>query len=281
MDKKPSIAELSAKWEELTAPDFIKAVAKAKQTCIVPIGVLEKHGAHLPLGTDLYTAREISTRAARKEYVLIYPEYYFGQNGSAKQQPGGIAYSHGVIWSLLQETCDEICRNGIRKIVIVSSHGGNDNFTRFFCQTQLERKRNYAVVFFQPAADESFEKKIVKLAKTPFDFHGGERETSTTMVHHPRLVRLDEARTQSGADQNRVPGQGVLDGFTGIWWYARFPNHYAGDGRPANLLLGELCLGHRVEQLAKMVKAVKEEKKILRLQDEFYQKAQNPVATQQ
>ncbi len=52
--------DLPFRMEEITSPDFIKAVEKSSKTCIIPIGVMEKHGAHLPLGTDLYLAREYS-----------------------------------------------------------------------------------------------------------------------------------------------------------------------------------------------------------------------------
>lgn len=67
---------LPFKLEELTAPDFIKAVEKSSATCILPIGVFEKHGPHMPLGTDLYIAREIALRAAEKEYTVVFPWYF-------------------------------------------------------------------------------------------------------------------------------------------------------------------------------------------------------------
>lgn len=69
--------QLPFRLEELTAPDFIKAVEKSSKTCILPIGVFEKHGPHLPLGTDLYAAREFAIRAAEKEYTIVFPWYYF------------------------------------------------------------------------------------------------------------------------------------------------------------------------------------------------------------
>ena len=62
--------------------------------------------------------------------------------------------------------------------------------------------------------------------KTQMDMHGGERETSLMLTSaRPDLVHQDRATEQSGADQNRLS---ALPGsvYTGIWWYARFPNHY-------------------------------------------------------
>lgn len=64
---------LPFKMEELNATQFVNAVEKSDQTVILPIGVFEKHGPHLPLGTDLITAREIACRAAEKEYTVVFP----------------------------------------------------------------------------------------------------------------------------------------------------------------------------------------------------------------
>ena len=48
------------KWDELSAPEFEKAVIACKGVCVVPIGVIEKHGDHLPLGTDMFEAGEVA-----------------------------------------------------------------------------------------------------------------------------------------------------------------------------------------------------------------------------
>ena len=95
--------KLPVKYEELTAPEFAQAVKLADGVCVLPIGILEKHGPHLPLGTDMLDAREIALRAVSKEYSIVFPEYYFGQIYEAKHQPGTIAYSHELVWNLLQE----------------------------------------------------------------------------------------------------------------------------------------------------------------------------------
>ena len=51
---------------------------------------------------------------------------------------------------MLQETCDEISRNGFEKIIIVNGHGGNNDLLKYFCMSQLSEKRNYAIYLFQP-----------------------------------------------------------------------------------------------------------------------------------
>src|SRR5262249_13658643 len=119
--------KLSVKWEELTAPEFVTAIQRAQGTCVLPFGIREKHGPHLPLGTDLINVRYAALHAAEQEYAVVFPEYYFGQIFEAKHEPGTIAYSLELQLKLLQETTDEMARNGCKKIVIANGHGGNEH----------------------------------------------------------------------------------------------------------------------------------------------------------
>jgi creatinine amidohydrolase len=183
------------------------------------------------------------------------------------------------MWDLLQETVDEIARNGIKKIILVNGHGGNNSFLPFFCQAQLARRRDYAVFLYQPATDPEADAEIRKLRKTDMDMHGGEVETSTMLGHRPDLVDLETAGSQSGEDQARL--QGLDDTYTAIWWYARFPNHYSGDARPANSEIGTRVLAARARQLAAMIRAVKADTRVLELQQRFFGEAEQPIKTPQ
>ena len=269
--------DLPARWEELSAPDFVRAVERSGGTAVVPLGIVEKHGPHLPLGTDLLDAREVALRAVRKEYSIVFPPYYFGQIFEARHQPGTLAYSERLMWDLLQETVDEIARNGIKKIVLVNGHGGNNSFLPFFCQSQLARRRDYVVYLFQPSGDSEADPRVKALRKTPVDMHAGEVETSTVLAHRPDIAHPERAREQSGADQARL--EGLKDAYTAIWWYARFPNHYAGDGAPATAELGRLLLDAEAAQLAAAIKAVKADTRTLELQQQFFGEAEAPLAT--
>lgn len=70
----PAQERLSTKWEELTAADFRSGIQQSKGTCLLPFGILEKHGPHLPLGTDLLNVRYASLHAAEQEYAVVFPE---------------------------------------------------------------------------------------------------------------------------------------------------------------------------------------------------------------
>ena len=268
-------SKLSTHWEELTAPDFVQAIRQAQGTCLLPFGILEKHGPHLPLGTDLLEVRYAALHAADREYVVVFPEYYFGQIFEAKHEPGTIAYSRETQLRLLQETTDEMARNGCKKVVIVNGHGGNESLLPYFAQTQLDKPHDYVVYVFG----------LVEMPpggppkKTTMDMHAGESETSSMLIARPDLVHLDRANQQSGADQQRLNLPPSV--YTGIWWYARFPEHYSGDGSAASRELGEFKMQNWIDTLAQAIRAIKADQNSLQLQNEFYEKAKHPLDTKQ
>ena len=265
---------LSTKWEELTAADFRQGITQAKGTCLLPFGILEKHGPHLPLGTDLLNVRYASLQSASQEYAIVFPEYYFGQIFEAKHEPGTVAYSVELQLRLLQETTDEMARNGCKKIIIVNGHGGNEHLLPLWAQSQLDKPHDYVVYVLVGGRSKPGgpQKK-----STGVDYHAGENETSNTMVSRPDLVHLDRAAGESGADQKR---QSLPEGlYTGIWWYARFPNHYSGDGSVATKELGEWNMKNWIEIIVEAIRAAKADDASLKLQNEFYEKSKHPLDT--
>ncbi len=270
---------LPVQYEELTAPELVQAVANAKGVCVLPIGILEKHGPHLPLGTDLLTIRETVLRAARHEYCVVFPPYYCGQIFEAKHQPGAIAYSTELQWKLLQETCDELGRNGFTKIVIANGHGGNNSFLAYFCQAQLASPKPYSVILFTPGPDSSADKQLQALRKTTEGGHADEVETSMMMAFRPDLAHPERANAQSGESLGRLDS--LPYAYTGIWWYARYPNHYAGNGSPARREIGEVAFNSESRQLARLVQALKKDRTVKELEDKFFDAAEKPLETKQ
>lgn len=268
--------KLSPKWEELTAADFRDAIGQSKGVCILPFGILEKHGPHLPLGTDLLNVRYASLHAVEQEFAVVYPEYYFGQIFEAKHEPGTIAYSRELQLKLLQETADEMARNGCKRILIVNGHGGNESLIPYFAQSQLEKPHDYVV--YALMGERSRPGGPAKKS-TGIDYHAGENETSNTMVSHPDLVHIDRANQESGADQAHI--KLPADIYTGIWWYGRFPDHYSGDGSVARPELGKWNLDGWVASIVEALRAIKADDNSLKLQNEFYEKAKHPLDTKQ
>ena len=241
----------------------------------MPFGILEKHGPHMPLGTDLLNVRYAALHAAEQQYAVVFPEYYFGQISEARHEPGTIAYSRDLQLALLQATTDEMARNGCKKILIVNGHGGNTSLLPYFAQSQLDKPHDYVVYLF----NQRTRRPAALRRKTSTDQHAGESETSKMMIVRPDLVHQDRAASESGADQHRLNlPEGV---YTGIWWYARFPDHYAGDGSAASHELGEYQMKWWIDSVGKAIAAIKADDVSLKLQNEFYEKSTHPLSTPQ
>ena len=189
-----------------------------------------------------------------------------------------MAYSRGLQLQLLQETTDEMARNGCKKIIIVNGHGGNNSLLPYFAQSQLESPHDY-VVYVQGIARSGQGEPAHKSDRST-DMHAGESETSMSMIARPDLVHLDRAKQESGADQGRL--KALPEGlYTGIWWYARFPNHYAGDGAVASRELGDYEAKTWISTVVQSIRAVKADSESLRLQNEFYERSKKPLETPQ
>jgi creatinine amidohydrolase len=269
---------LSPKWEELTGPDFVKALELAKGTCLLPFGIIEKHGPAGPMGTDLINVRFATFEATKQEYAIVFPEYYFGQIFEAKHQPGTIAYSTHLQLELLQETTAEMARNGCKKVVIISGHGGNTNLIQFFAQTTLETPKDYVVyaVLNSPRQEIPAE---ARPSKAGVDGHAGEGEIATVMASRPDLAHPERSATESGKDLNRLDLPASV--YAGIWWYAKFPNHYQGDSAGATAARGQALLKMRTDAIASAIRAIKSDQIAPRLQKEFFEGAAEPVKTKQ
>jgi creatinine amidohydrolase len=267
--------DIPARWDELTATDWQAALDKSQGVCILPIGILEKHGPHSPIGTDLIHVREWAARATKQEYAVVFPDYFYGQINEARHQPGTFALPSRVIYDLLEATCDEIARNGFKKIIILNGHGGNPEFLRFFMQSFLNKRHNYAIYLYTSQNDAEYAAEYQKMHKSDIkgDQHAGESETSTLLYYRPDLMKMDRATSQSGANQgrlNNIPGL-----YTPIWWYAAYPNHYAGEGAKATSEFGKFITDHEIVSFIKALKEVKEDTNTLKLQNEFYDRVDN------
>jgi creatinine amidohydrolase len=265
-------------WEELTSDDFPQAVQDVQGVCVVPLSVIERHGHHLPTGTDMLIGRELCRRTAALEPVIVFPDVIFTQILEARHVPGTIALDAVVIMNLLDNICREIARNGLKKIVLVSAHGGNHHFTRYFAQMQLESTRDYAVYVADPIFTAETEKELAGLWETEVDGHAGEQETSEILAIRPDLVRLDRAPADGeGLPLERLKALNDLGVYTGIWWYSDHPTHYRGDGRPATAEKGNRLLDAHAQALAKIVAVIKQDEMTARLQQNFFAAGEQPL----
>ena len=265
--------DLSVQWEYLFEPQFEEAIEQSGGVCIIAMGVLEKHGPHMAVGTDALVVHNLCVQAAQKEYAVGFPFYYVGQIFEAKHQPGTIAYSPELIYKMLDETCREIARNGFKKIILFNGHGGSTAFIQFFCQTQLESLRDYVVYEARPSTPEHILRLIKEKQVSTHGGHADELEASSLMAMYPELVKPELASVESGEPKGRLS---LFQMRPGIFWYADYPNHYAGEASNANPELGKIDNDATVELIVQMIRSAKTDNVSIPLQNDFYRRAANP-----
>lgn len=261
-------------WENLTTKQFEEAVVSTTRVCVLPIGCLEKHGDHLPLGTDMMIGRAVTEQAAKLEPFVIFPYYLFGQVSEVRHWAGTVAISSSLQMMLLNEVVKEIRRNGFNKIVLANAHGGNNYWLRYFVQTMLDERRDYIVYTYDlwELNQEQFQHLDANF-ETPENYgHADHMETSQMMHINSLLVQMDKMNSGEWNPLGRGGWMAEEKLSAGIHWYTEYPNHIAGDPSLSTATYGKTYIEFCSANFAKAVKRLKQDDTALELQNEFFNK---------
>ncbi|MEM2981408.1 MAG: creatininase family protein [Thermoproteota archaeon] len=254
-------------WECLTSPD-IKEAAEKKLVAILPVGSIEIHGPHMPTGTDSITIREIARMAAEKEPAIVLPTLYYAYVPENRHFPGTISLSAKILLPMLEEICDEVARNGFKKILIVNGHGGNNSLLRVFLRESLHRKRDYAIyALIEPWS--SLGETIGKLCEGRTIGHACEVETSIGLYLFEKLIKMENVKDEAKTGSTGLP-TGVE---TPVDWQSYALQLYLGDPRLATSDKGRIIVEKLVDFLVDAIRRVKQDAKVPRILDEFYRTA--------
>lgn len=258
-------------WENLTADDFRTAVADSQGVVVVPIGCVEKHNHHLPLGTDYLAANDIVRAALAKEPAMLFTFGLFGAVREAKHQPGTVALSSNTLKAMLEDLCDEFARNGLTDIVFWNDHGGNLDFMREFVRSRLEKPHPYRVYFRNDGYLGAQYKDLYSKFTIPKDWgHAGIMETSLMLATHPELVFMAKAVPSEATPLRRFEALEKQKIETSFDWYSTAPHQAYGDPTGATKELGEWEFNTSVSNLVETIRLVKAHQPLARkLQQEF------------
>ena len=258
-------------WEDLSTWDFQAVVEKSEGVCVLPIGVQEKHGDHLPLGTDMFIVRALAEKAAEKSFSVVFPYYFLGQIAEACHVKGTLAASHRLIMDAMLEMCDEIYRNGFKKIIILSGHGGNWHFLPFFAQQYPGISRPYAVYtcFAHNLKNEQIEAIKTRSGEENMGGHAGFLETSLIMHIRPDLVHKDRVKVDESISLERLNHLQELNVYSGFDWYAKFPHHFAGDPSRASGEHGAFIFDILLGNIVNIIDTIKADKMSPKLIEEY------------
>lgn len=261
------------KWENLTSLDFEQAVITCKGVGIIPVGVLEAHASHLPLGTDMLIAYWIACMAAEQEEAIIFPAYPYSINIESAHLPGSLVIRREVAFSLLENICDEMGRHGLNKIILFSGHGGNRFFLPLFVQTLPEKEKTYITYYADfpgfPGAEEVIETQEIG--------HACEAETSLILYIHEELAKMNQIPSPfTNLQRNQSLKQ--VDAYSPVDWYSMYPIMYVGDARKASAEKGKVILEKLVDALVNLIRTVKEDTVTPALMNEFITKSRKPTS---
>ena len=181
-------------WEEMTTTDFA-APDVAQWIAVLPIAAIEQHGPHLPLSTDAAIARGLVSRVAELLPLgipaVFLPVQAIGKSNEHIDHPGTLTLSWENATTCWLDVGRSVARAGIRKLVIVTSHGGN-------VQVMEIVARELRLLCGMLVVTTSWSRMGVPVcllgdAETSYGIHGGDEETSVMLALYPDLVRMEHA----------------------------------------------------------------------------------------
>lgn len=174
----------------MTVPEVQEFLTKS-DLVIIPIGALEQHGNHLPIGTDFINGVESCKLIAQERDVLVCPVLMAGQSPYHMGFAGSITLSAETIVNVHMETVKSLIKHGFKRFILMSSHGGNTAITTFLVDQINQTTQGIAVNF--DVAIKPFIKYDDNEKDELLDRHSGTGETSNSLYLMPNLVQLDKA----------------------------------------------------------------------------------------
>lgn len=233
-------------WTELAWPDF-ESLDMGRIIAVLPLAAVEQHGPHLPLGVDSFIMDGYLERVVERlpdgAPVLFLPVQNIGKSDEHNSYPGTLTLSAETAARAWIEIGESVHRAGVRKLVLLNSHGGNvatmDHVAR-----DLRRRFGMLVVICSWTRF-NYPDGLFSAEERAHGIHGGDIETSLMMAFRPDLVRAEEIRDFPSANAEMERSFTWLRAHHGIGfgWMSQdlSPSGAMGNAEAANVEKGEAC----------------------------------------
>lgn len=283
---------METRWLYVTSEELERLRDKTGGVCVIPYGAVEKHGLHMPLGTDILQAEYYAYEASRIEPVCVFPGIPFGDMscGHPSTPCGTISIPMSTSFLLLEQLCDQIGRYGFHKILILNAHGGNCAWQTAFLQQLGNKKKDYVVAIVKTFMVETYRELLDTVTNSPsgtvpeltpedevtlkryYDDkiptgHACLIEASRVMDIAPGTVKPDRLGIESGKSRHKTDkfaAAGIEIRDDG--WFVDFPHNYATERDPvdATETIGRALNRLAVSRIANAFKVFKEDEDLLR-----------------
>lgn len=215
-----SIYFADKKWPE------IEDAVKRGSVIILPVGMIEEHGHHLPLSTDTEIATAVAIRVAKnisdRIPVLVLPAIWTGyHNRPVSEWPGGIKLEPETLMHLVYDVCASLCKDGFKKIVLINGHGQNPAILEIVCRKIFDV---YNVNPILTSVWKMIGKEGAKIRKSEIGGmagHGDEVETALMLAINEGAVDMTKAVDESAANHNKFIAGDLFpehDMVSGVYW---------------------------------------------------------------
>ncbi len=237
-------------WAELRSSEFA-SLDPSSTIAILPVAAIEQHGPHLPVMTDTAIAegmiKTVLTRLASELDVLFLPIQMIGKSNEHLRSPGTISYSAENLIRIWVEIGDSVHRAGLRKLVIVNSHGGNTDVIGIVAR-ELRVRHNMLVATTQWRRF-GLPPDIYSAFDATHGIHAGDIETSLMLHFRPDLVEMGKAKLfpSKAAEMEKDYKYLRPAGAHGFGWIAQDLNAdgAVGDASAASAEKGRLTAEHQ------------------------------------
>ena len=215
----------------MTVPE-VEAFLDRSDMVIIPVGALEQHGDHLPIGTDFLNGVERCKLIAQERDILVAPVLMVGQSPYHMGFAGSVSLKAETIIDVHLQAVESLIHHGFKRFIIMNSHGGNRAISTLLVD-QINQTTAGVAVSFGEAVRPFMEPSTVPPSPV-LDRHGGTSETSNSLYLIPSLVDIDAAVTAKLTLPDHLEGM--------------LPDVVAGDPTALQLFLAE---GLKAEETGK------------------------------
>ena len=182
---------------EMTAAEAKEKFAQTK-LAVIPVGSVEQHGPHLPLGTDAMAGIAFGKRVAEKLNAVFVPFSVIGVTPYHMPWPGTITLKQSTFMNLFFDVCESLYHHGIREVLVTNGHEGNIPPLRVAADEIQQKLDGMRIIFANTWV------VVNKLYPELEQTHAAAMEAMEVLCYDPSLVHLDRAGNESDVEAGRT-----------------------------------------------------------------------------
>jgi len=223
------------------------------EVAVLPLGATEPHNLHLPYGTDVFEATILGEKVCEAAHrrgarVVLLPTIPYGTETNLRELPLAMNLDPSTLTSVIRDLVESLVGSGVRKILLLNSHGGND-FKPVLRELYGRTEAHLFLCNWYQAVGDIYD----TIFEAPED-HAGEMETSFALAYFPQLVARNEDGSLA-ADEGRTAElrfEALRNGWVSITrpWHLLTTNGGSGNPHAASAEKGEQLMKALVERLS-------------------------------